>query len=69
MLSKKYAAVDKARCAACGACAGQCPRGAVSVWRGCYAQVDKTLCVGCGMCARICPVGCIALVERGGSCA
>lgn len=62
--SKKYAAVDKSRCAACGACANVCPRGAISVFRGCYAKVDIDVCLGCGLCGKTCPVGCISPVER-----
>ncbi|MBP3771656.1 MAG: 4Fe-4S binding protein [Treponema sp.] len=62
--SKKYAAVDKSRCVACGACGNVCPRGAISVFHGCYAKVDIDLCVGCGLCGKTCPAGCIAPVER-----
>ena len=61
---KKYADVDIARCVACGACANVCPRGAISVFHGCYAKVNSELCVGCGLCGKTCPVGCISPVER-----
>ena len=62
--SKKYADLDKTRCVACGACANVCPRGAISVFHGCYAKVDIDVCVGCGLCGKTCPVGCISPVER-----
>lgn len=66
MASKKCAGVDKARCAACGACVKVCPRGGLSVYRGCYAVVNEETCVGCGKCAKICPADCIAVKEREG---
>ncbi|MDD3114803.1 MAG: 4Fe-4S binding protein [Anaerovibrio sp.] len=63
--SKKYAAVSTERCAACGACAALCPRGAIAVWHGCYADISQELCIGCGRCARECPAGSIEIRERG----
>ena len=60
---KKTAVVDRKICAACGACMKACPKGAISIWRGCYAQVGET-CVGCGLCAKTCPANCITLRER-----
>ena len=64
MLSKKYAVVDRNICVACGACTKECPRSAISVFRGCYAVVDKQICIGCGKCAGICPAGCISSLVR-----
>ena len=61
---KKVAVVDKGICVACGACMKACPKGAISVYRGCYAAVDAATCVGCGLCAKTCPAGCIGLKER-----
>lgn len=61
---KKIAIVDKNICVACGACRKACPKGAISIFRGCYAVVDETKCVGCGLCAKTCPAGCIAVRER-----
>ena len=61
---KKLAVVDRTVCVACGACTKVCPRGAISVYRGCYAQVDESKCVGCGLCGRTCPAGCISGKER-----
>jgi NAD-dependent dihydropyrimidine dehydrogenase PreA subunit len=61
---KKLAFVDKNRCVACGVCVKECPKKAVSVWKGCYAAVAEELCVGCGKCAKVCPAGCIEVKER-----
>ena len=66
MLSKKYAMIDKDVCVACGACTKECPKSAITIFRGCYAMVDKNICIGCGKCAGICPAGCISSVEREG---
>lgn len=64
MKAKKYALSDKKRCVACGACMQECPRHAVSIWRGCYAKIDDKLCVGCGKCANVCPAGSIDILQR-----
>ena len=61
---KQKATVDHSVCVACGACAKVCPKGAISVWKGCYARVTEETCVGCGLCAKTCPAGCIAVKER-----
>lgn len=61
---KRKAAVDRNICVACGACAKVCPKGAISVWKGCHARVAEEKCVGCGLCAKTCPAGCIAVTER-----
>lgn len=63
---KKKAVVNTAVCVACGACMKACPRGAISVWRGCHAVVEEAKCVGCGLCGKTCPAGCIELTERSG---
>lgn len=63
-LSKKFADVNKNRCAACGTCTKVCPKGIISVFHGCYAVVDTDACVGCGKCSNICPAGCITVKER-----
>ena len=64
---KKIAAVDTRVCVACGACAKACPKGAITIHRGCYAVVNDAKCVGCGLCAKTCPAGCIEVNERGGA--
>lgn len=64
MASKRYAGADRARCVSCGACANECPRGAIEIWCGCFAVIDPMACIGCGKCAKICPADCIELRER-----
>ena len=64
MVSKKYAQVRKENCVACGTCMKECPKGAISIWKGCYAVIDAAACVGCGRCARVCPADCIGILER-----
>lgn len=64
MLSKKCANIDEKRCAACGACTKECPKEAITIWKGCYAVVDENSCVGCGLCSRTCPAGCISIDMR-----
>ena len=61
---KKLAFVDKKRCVACGVCMKACPKGALTIHRGCYAVVDADKCVGCGLCAKACPAGCLETRER-----
>ena len=61
---KIVAVVDKNICVACGVCIKNCPRGAITIYRGCYATVDTEKCVGCGLCAKACPAGCIHTQER-----
>lgn len=61
---KKLAFADKKICVACGACMKACPRGAISIDRGCHAVVEESKCVGCGLCAKTCPAGCITVKER-----
>ena len=61
---KKLAFVDKQICVACGVCMKACPKGAVSVYRGCFAVVREDKCVGCGLCAKSCPAGCVIVKER-----
>ena len=45
-------------CISCGACAGQCPVGAISEGDGKY-EIDENTCVSCGACAAQCPVSAI----------
>lgn len=43
-------------CIECGACAADCPVGAISEGDGKY-EINPDLCVECGACAATCPVG------------
>lgn len=63
-MAKKLAMVDKSCCVACGACGAECPKNAITIWKGCYAKIDAAICVGCGKCGRTCPAGCIEVKER-----
>ena len=46
-------------CISCGACAGQCPVGAISEGDG-KVEIDPNTCISCGSCAGGCPVGAIS---------
>ena len=45
------------QCIACGACAGECPAGAITVEDA--ASIDPNTCIDCGACEGVCPVGAI----------
>jgi len=47
-------------CAMCGACAADCPTGAISEGDGQYV-IDADACASCGACVESCPTG--AIVE------
>ena len=42
-------------CICCGACAGDCPVGAISESDGKFV-IDADTCIDCGACANACPV-------------
>ena len=46
-------------CVSCGACADQCPVGAISEGAE-HFEIDKDVCLDCGACADQCPVGAIS---------
>ena len=43
-------------CISCGACAGECPVGAIAEGDAKY-EIDADACIECGACADACPVG------------
>lgn len=45
-------------CVSCGACAGQCPAGAIKEGESHY-EIDPDSCIECGACAGVCPTGSI----------
>ncbi|MBP3372524.1 MAG: 4Fe-4S binding protein [Clostridia bacterium] len=45
-------------CVSCGACAGECPVGAISQGAATY-EIDQDACIGCGVCQATCPIGAI----------
>ena len=46
-------------CINCGACAVECPVGAISERDG-KQEIDADACIDCGACAATCPVGAIS---------
>ena len=50
--------INKDMCVSCGACAGECPVGAISQGEAAY-EIDQDACIGCGVCQATCPVGAI----------
>ena len=43
-------------CISCGACAGECPVGAIAEGDDKFV-IDADTCIECGACASACPVG------------
>ena len=43
-------------CISCGACAAECPVGAIAEGDGEY-EINPEACIECGACASTCPVG------------
>ena len=51
------------KCIKCGACAAECPVGAISEGEEAYV-IDPDMCIECGACAAICPMGAPILDEE-----
>lgn len=62
-MAKKRAEIPVSDCVACGRCVKECPKHAISVYKGMYAAVNED-CIGCGKCVKVCPAGIISLVDR-----
>ena len=45
-------------CISCGACAGECPAGAISEGEN-HFEIDEAICLDCGTCEAECPTGAI----------
>ncbi len=61
---KRKANADRDICVACGVCVLECPRNAISIYKGCHAIVDIMKCVGCGLCEKACPANAIRMVDK-----
>ena len=55
---KTMAFVINDGCVSCGACAGQCPVGAIAEGDGKF-EIDAASCISCGSCAGVCPTSSI----------
>lgn len=42
-------------CISCGACAGECPVGAIAEGSNKF-EINEDVCIECGACAEVCPV-------------
>lgn len=47
-------------CVSCGACAGDCPVGAIAQGDGKF-EIDADTCIDCGACEGACPTGSIEM--------
>ena len=48
--------INQNKCIGCGACAGACPVGAISMNANGKAVIDPKKCISCGTCYAVCPV-------------
>lgn len=58
---------DHEKCVGCGACAGICPKSAISMTADdegfLRPAVDDALCVDCGLCKKVCPAESVRLLD------
>lgn len=68
LLTGTVAVLDQARCSACGLCARDCPKGAITASgdTGVRISFRSSLCDACGVCVEVCPEKCLALSQAGG---
>ncbi len=52
------------KCIACQICIGECPVGAIELFRDGVAHIDPEACVGCGKCFEVCPVEAVAFDSK-----
>ena len=64
IIKMRKANISSNSCVACGVCAKECPKTAISIYKGSYAVVDIVRCVGCGVCEKNCPAGVIKVEEK-----
>ncbi len=62
-MAKRRANPNREICVSCGACVLECPREAITIFKGCYAVVDAQKCIGCGLCHKACPANAITMEE------
>lgn len=60
-------AVDKKKCAGCGACVKYCPEAVIDFDKNKKADIDYCFCKGCGVCAAVCPQKAILMEKESSS--
>ena len=63
-MKRKIIQINEEKCNGCGACASECPEGAIQMIDGKAQIVGEFLCDGLGACISKCPVDAIEIVEK-----